>query len=443
MVLDQLGKSIRETLKRIANSLHVDKKLVKEVTKELQRALLQADVEVKLVFDISRRIEKRALEEKPPAGMTSQEHTIRILYQELSKILGSSKKMELKPQLIIMIGLYGQGKTTTCAKLADYFKRKGLRPALIGTDVHRPGAYDQLSQLADKLGIPSTGPDSGKGDAIKLAREGIEKLRHQADVIIVDTAGRDRLDAELIKEMKGISKVAQPDEKLLILDATMGQRAGEHAKTFHEQIGLTGVILTKLDGTAKGGGALSAVAATGVPIAFIGTGEHIRDLEKFDPERFISRLLGMGDLQTLLERAKEIEQGATAKEAAKNIARGKFTLNDLYQQMESLSSMGPLNKVFEMLPGGVSKKVGSSEIDKLQGQLQKFRVIMDSMTEMEKENPSSVKSSNILRIARGAGVELGEVRKLIKYYENSKKMMKGIKSNRKMQRVLAKQFGMR
>ncbi|HIH96706.1 MAG TPA: signal recognition particle protein [Thermoplasmata archaeon] len=441
MVLEKLGGSLRGTINRIANAIHVNKKLINEVTRELQRSLLQADVQVKLVFELTQKIEKRALEEKPPAGMSSQEHTVRILYQELVKILGERKEISLKPQVMLMVGLYGQGKTTTCAKIAKYFQKKGLRPAFIAGDVHRPAAFDQLAQLAKQTNISIYEEMSSKLKPEKIVKNGIEKLKRQADLIIVDTAGRDKLDKELIDEMKAIEKAAKPQEKILVVDATMGQQAGSHALAFHEAIDLTGVILTKLDGTAKGGGALSAVAATKVPIAFVGTGEKLEDLEKFEPDRFISRLLGMGDLKSLLEKAKEVEVKEQAKVAAKHMAQGKFTLQDLYDQMESLSSMGPLNKIFDMLPSGLTQRVGTGDVEKLQRQLKKFKVIMDSMTQKEKENPVEVKSSQVTRIARGAGVETSDVRQLLRYYSKSKKMMKGMKGNKRMQRALAKQFG--
>jgi signal recognition particle subunit SRP54 len=442
MVLEKLAESLRGTLKRVANAIYVDKKLIKEVTRELQRALLQADVQVKLVFELTQKIEKRALEEKPPPGMSSQEHTIRILYQELVKILGERKEIRLRPQVLLMVGLYGQGKTTTCAKLAKYYQRRGLRPAFISSDIHRPAAWDQLAQLSKQISIPIYGESDANLNAAKIVKSGIRKLKRQADLLIIDTAGRDKLDKELIKEMKAIEKVAKPQEKILVVDATIGQQAGSQALAFHEAIGLTGVILTKLDGTAKGGGALSAVAATHAPIAFIGTGEHLEDFEQFEPDRFISRLMGMGDLKTLLEKAKEVEAREQAKVAAKHLAQGKFTLQDLYEQMESFSTIGPVSKILEMLPSGLTQRVRPGDVEKLQTQLKTFKVIMDSMTQKEKEDPSQIKSSQIYRIAHGAGAETSEVRQLLRYYSKSKKMMKGMKGNKRMQRSLAKQFGL-
>ncbi|HHH78256.1 MAG TPA: signal recognition particle protein Srp19, partial [Thermoplasmatales archaeon] len=274
-MLDGLGDALRGTLKKIANAPHIDASLIKEVVRDIQRALIQSDVNVPLVLKISKKIEKRALEEKPLPGMSNREHVIRIVHDELSNMLGRGRELPLKKQVIMMVGLYGQGKTTTCGKLAKYFQKKGLRPALIAGDVHRPAAYDQLKQTADRINVPVYG---GGKDAVKVVKEGLEKLK-KYDVIIVDTAGRHSLEDDLIKEMKKIFKVSNPDEKILIMDASTGQQAGPQAKAFNDAIGITGVILTKMDGTAKGGGALSAVAETGAPILYMGTGEHVDDLE--------------------------------------------------------------------------------------------------------------------------------------------------------------------
>jgi len=440
MVLENLGESLRGTLKKIATSLYVDSSLIKEIVRDIQRVLLQADVNVKLVLELSRRIEKRALEEKPPAGTSHREHVIRIVYEELVKILGEKREIPLKKQIIMMVGLYGQGKTTSCGKIAKYFKKKGLRPALIAGDIHRPAAYDQLKQIAEKVEVPFYGEKNGK-DAVEVIKKGIEKLRHNSDVIIVDTAGRHKLESDLIEEMKNIFKAIKPDEKLLVIDAATGQQAGPQAKAFHDAVGITGIVLTKLDGTAKGGGALSAAAEVGAPIVFIGTGEHMEDLEAFDPTRFISRLLGMGDIQSLLEKAQEaMKEKEEMEKVADRIMSGKFTLTDMYQQMEMLSGMGPLRKIAEMLPFGMVSKVKDKDMDETQQRLKKFKVIMDSMTKEEMEDPSIIKSSRIKRIARGAGVETKEVKELLKYYRMMKNMMKSLSGNRKFRKNLMKQL---
>jgi len=439
MVLDDLGNSLKGTLKKIANAVYVDSKLIKEVVRDIQRALLQADVNVKLVLELSKKIEKRALEEKPPAGMSNREHTIHIVYEELVNILGESRELPMKKQVIMMVGLYGQGKTTTCGKLAIYFKKKGLRPALIAGDVHRPAAYEQLKQIAEKVEVPFHG-DNKEKDAVKVVKEGLDKFKRSSDVIIVDTSGRHKLENDLITEMTDIFKATKPDEKLLVMDAAVGQQAGPQAKAFNDAINITGIVLTKLDGTAKGGGALSAAAEVGAPIVFIGTGEHSVDFETFDPARFISRLLGMGDIKSLIEKAEESLKGKDAEKTARRIMSGKFTLHDMYDQMDMLSGMGPLKKVAEMLPGGFSGKLKDSDMDNTQDKLKRFRFIMDSMTDEEMNDPSIVRSSRIKRIARGAGVENKDVKELLKYYDMTKRMMKGFSGDRKLQKNLMKQF---
>lgn len=439
MVLDDLSTSLKGTLQKIASAVTIDSKLIKEIVRDIQRALLQSDVNVKLVLQLSKKIEKRALEEKPPSGMSGREHVIRIVYDELVTILGDSRELPVKKQVIMMVGLYGQGKTTTSGKLATFFKKKGLRPALIAGDVHRPAAYDQLKQIAKQVDVPFFG-DKDEKDAVKVVKEGIEKFKRSADVIIVDTSGRHKLEDDLIEEMEEIFKATQPDEKLLVMDAAVGQQAGSQAKAFNDAVDITGIVLTKLDGTAKGGGALSAAAEVGAPIVFIGTGEHPRDFERFDPSRFISRILGMGDIKTLLEKAEESMKGKDAEKTARRMMSGKFTLHDMYEQMNMLSGMGPLNKIAEMLPGGMAGKMKGIDMDNTQDKLGKFKIIMDSMTDDEMENPQLVRASRVKRIARGAGVENKDVKELLKYYNMTKRMMKGFSSNRKMRKGLMKQL---
>ncbi len=439
MVLDDLGDYLKGTLKKIANAVHVDSKLVKEVVRDIQRALLQADINVKLVLELSKKIEKRALQEKPPAGMSNREHAIRIVYDELVNILGDSRELPIKKQVIMMVGLYGQGKTTTSGKLATYFKKKGLRPVLIAGDVHRPAAYEQLKQIAEQVKVPFYG-DKKEKNAVKVVKDGLNKFKKTSDVIIVDTSGRHKLEDDLIDEMKEIFKVAKPDEKLLVIDAATGQQAGPQAKAFNDAVDITGIVLTKLDGTAKGGGALSAAAEVDAPIVFIGTGEHPDDFETFDPARFISRLLGMGDIKSLLEKAEESLKGKDAEKTARRIMSGKFTLHDMYDQMDMLSGMGPLKKVTEMLPGGFSGKLKDVDMDSTQNKLQRFHVIMDSMTDAEMNDPTIVRSSRIKRIAQGAGVENKDVRELLKYYNMTKRMMKGFSGDRKLRKNLMKQL---
>jgi signal recognition particle subunit SRP54 len=439
MVLEGLGESLRGTLKRIANASHIDARLVKEIAREIQRALIAADVNVRLVLELSKSIERRALEEKPPAGMSNREHVVNIVHSELVRILGNARQIQLKKQTIMLLGLYGNGKTTTAGKLSKHFQKKGLRVALVAGDVHRPAAVDQLRTLAEQTNTQFYGEPDNK-DAVQVVRRGLEKFKKSADIVIVDTAGRHKLDEDLIDELKEIFEAARPDEKLLVIDAAVGQQGGPQARAFHDAVGVSGVIVTKLDGTAKGGGALSAVAETQAPIVFIGTGEHIGDLEPFDADRFIGRLLGMGDIHALLEKAQEASEGQDVEKAARRMMSGKFTLHDMYQQMDMLNKMGPLGKVAQMLPGGLGAKMQGAEMEESQVRLQKFKVIMDSMTDEEMESPGIIKSSRQRRIARGAGVDVQEVKALLKYFDMSRRMMKGFGSNRKMQRQLMKQL---
>jgi len=434
MVLEGLANSLKDTLRKIMNAPHIDASLIKEVVREIQRALLLADINAALALKLTKEIERRALTEKPPAGMSSRDHAVRIVYEELVKILGETREVPLKKHVIMMVGLYGQGKTTTTGKLAFYFKKRGLRVGLIAGDVHRPAAYDQLTQLGARIGVPVHG-EPGETRAPKIVREGMEKFAG-FDVVLIDTSGRHSLEEDLVEEMKRIANVAQPDERFLVIDAVMGQAAGPQAKAFHDAIQLTGVIITKMDGSAKAGGALSAVQATKAPVVFIGTGEHIEELEKFNPPGFISRLLGMGDIQALIEQAQGLVSEEDAEETARKIMSGRFTLKDMYSQMEMVSGMGPLQKLMDMLPFGGGNKMSKEQVEETQRRLKKFKVIMSSMTQEELENPRIIKSPRIKRIARGAGVGPMDVKGLLKHYENSRKMVKDITSNRKKRKAL-------
>ncbi|MBU1157865.1 MAG: signal recognition particle protein Srp54 [Candidatus Thermoplasmatota archaeon] len=437
MVLENLGGALKDAIKKIANASHVDQKLVKEVVKDIQRALLQADINVKLVISMTKELEQRALTEKPPAGMSSREHVIKIVYEELVKLIGKGGEIPAKPQRILMVGLYGQGKTTTSGKLAKDLHKRGMKVGLVAADVHRPAAFDQLTQIGAKINVPVFG-DPKEKSAVKIAKRAMKEFEGY-DVIIFDTSGRHALEADLIDEIESVAKIVDAEQKILVLDAQTGQQAGPQAKAFHDAVHVTGVIITKLDGTAKGGGALSAVAETGAPICYVGVGEHLEDIERFDPDRFISRLLGMGDIKSLIEVASEVMDEEKAEEAARKMMSGKFSLKEMYDQMEMLQGMGPLKKIASMLPG-MSDKLQEQDMEATQERLVRFRVIMDSMTEEELENPKLIKSSRIIRVARGSGTTTKEVKELLKQYDMSKKAMKGFMGNRKMRRQLMKQF---
>lgn len=439
MVLDKLGDSLQSALKKLVGASRIDEKLVDEVVRDIQRAMLQADVNVKHVMSLSQKIKQRSLKEEPPSGMNPREHVIRIVYQELIGILGKSANVKLAPQTIMMVGLQGSGKTTTTAKLARYFQRKGLKAAVICADTFRAGAYDQLKTLCDRLGIFFYGEKDVK-DAVAITQRGL-KACEKYDVKIIDTQGRHALEKELIKEMEEIHRMAKPDHRFLVLDAAMGQLASEQAKAFNASIGITGVIITKLDGTAKGGGALSAVSETDSAIAFIGVGETTEDLERFEADRFISRLLGMGDIKSLIEKAEETLKAEEFDMEA--MLKGRFTLKDMYKQMEAMNKMGPLKQVMSMIPlGKLGMKVSDEMFAVTQEKMKKYKFIMDSMTEKELEDPKHINSPRIARIARGSGTKYEEVRELLKYHKTMQKTLKGMAGGKFNIQKMMKKFGM-
>jgi signal recognition particle subunit SRP54 len=438
MVLDSLGKSLRGVLQKIARGSSIDEALLGEVSRDIQRALLQSDVNVQLALDLTQRVKKRATSEKPPAGASMRDFLVRIIYEEIRGILGPDRPFEVKPRRILMVGLFGQGKTTTSAKLARHFQKKGVRVGLVAADVHRPAAIDQLEQLSKKVGCDFYA-NRGEQRAEVIVREALERFPPHV-AVIVDTAGRSGIDAELIAELARVRDVAKPDETLLVLDAAMGQAAGRSAEAFHKAVGLTGVVLTKLDGSAKGGGALSAVAVSGAPIVFIGTGEHLDELERFEPTRFVSRLLGMGDIQTLLERFEELADKEQAEKAAEHLMTGKFSLRDMRAQLDSLGQMGPFSKLMSMLPALGGAKLSDDQMEDTQKRMRRFRSILDSVNPAELDDYHLIKGERLHRIARGSGQKLPEVRALLKYVETTRKAAHGIASNRRLRRQLERQF---
>jgi len=421
MVLDDLGSSLRGTLDKLRGKSRIDEEDVAEIVKEIQRSLLQADVDTGLVMDLSDSIERRALEEEPPAGTSARDHVLRIVYEEMVELVGESTELPLEGQTILLAGLYGSGKTTSAAKMAWWFSKKGLRSAVIQTDTDRPGAYDQAREMADRAEVEFYGDPDGE-DPVAIAREGLAATE-DADVRIVDTAGRDGLNEELIDQIEAIEAAVEPDRSLLVLDAAIGQGAKEQAQRFEEAIGIDGVVVTKLDGTAKGGGALTAVNETGSSIAFLGTGEEVKDVERFEPDGFISRLLGMGDLQQLAERVERAmdETGEADDDwEPEDILQGQFTLKDMRKQMEAMNNMGPLDQVFDMIPGlggGIMDQLPDDAMSVTEERLREFEVIMDSMTEAELENPRSVGAQQVRRIARGSGTEPDRVRELLQQHK--------------------------
>ncbi len=441
MVLDRLGTSLKDALKKLAGKTVVDRAAVEELVKDLQRALIQADVNVKLVMRLSQSIKTRALEEEPAKGMSVREHVLRIVYQELVGLMGPSTEVALGPQTILMAGLQGSGKTTTTAKLARFFQRKGLRVAVIGADTFRPGAFQQLATLCQRINVPCIG-DPNEKDARRVVREGLARAR-SAEVVIIDTQGRHGLEDDLIQEIIDLNEIARATHRWLVIDAALGQQAQEQARRFHDAIAIDGVIITKMDGTAKGGGALSAVAETGAGIVFIGAGETSDDLERFDPDGFISRLLGMGDLKSLVERAEEA-MAESADLDVNAVLRGKFTLRDMYKQLEAVNRMGPLKQIMSMLPLG-SMEIPEGVYEVTGTKMVRYRIIMDSMTTLELDDPSTINSSRVQRIAMGSGAQIEEVRELLRYHKTMQRALKGFRGaaggRMDMQRIMKRFSG--
>ncbi len=425
MVLDKIGEGLRAALDKVTRAGLVDRSTIEGLVKDIQRTLLAGDVDVKLVFELTQKIKKRALDEKPKAGMTAREQVVRIVYEELVSFVGGKSEAKLRGK-ILLCGLFGSGKTTTAGKLARFYRKKGLKVGLICCDAFRPAAYEQLQTLAEQIGVPFFGI-RGEKDSAKILKEGMKKIGER-DIIIIDSSGRDALDSGMIEEIKNLNSISAADERLLVLPADIGQAAREQSEEFQKALGITGVIITKLDGTAKGGGALTACAISGAPVKFIGTGEKLEAFEQFDPERFISRLVGFGDLQSLLEKAKE----SGAEESAKAIVSGKFTLSEFFEQLEAMQKMGPLKSVLDSIPGfGMMKMPKEFDLGKQEGKMKKWKYIIQSMTKKEKESPDLIDSPRIRRIAKGSGTSESEVRELLKAFEQSKKVMKMVSGGKR------------
>ncbi len=417
-MLESLSSKLRASLEKIARMGVVDKQAVEELVQDIQRALLSADVDVDLVFQLSEQIKGKALQEKLPAGLTRKEHVIKVVYEELANILGKDKAaIELKPKKVLLLGLFGSGKTSTAAKLARFYQKRGLKPALVCCDVVRPAAYEQLQQLADKIDVPFYG-EKGEKNSSKLLKNAISKVK--ADVLIVDSSGRNALDKELINEIKSLSALLNPDEKILVIPADIGQAAKAQANAFHNALGITDVIVTKLDATAKGGGALTACYETGAKVKFITVGETAEDLEIYDPQKFVARLIGFPDLETLLEKART----ALDEKKAEKIMKGDFDLEDFYSQVEGMQKMGPLSGIMDMM--GLGKMAGKTNLDVQEQKMKKWKYILQSMTKEEKVNPEVINSSRISRIAKGSGCGESDIRELISNYNKVKKLMKTI-----------------
>lgn len=415
---------------------------VNQFIKELQKTLISADVNVRVVLELTRKIKERALESEPPPGVLRREWFVKIVYDSLVELFGGEAPEILPkklPWIMMLVGIQGSGKTTTAGKLAYFYKRRGYRVGLITTDTYRPAAYDQLKQLAEQIGVPFYGERDSQ-DPVGIARRGVRRLLSEgANVIIVDTAGRHGYgeEEELLREMRELADAIKPNEVILVIDAYLGQKAYDLARRFHERTPIGSIIITKLDGTAKGGGAISAVSVTGAHIKFIGDGEKIEDLEPFSPRKFVARLLGLGDLETLLEKFKALEESAELeKRFEKAILTGRLTLRDMYAQIKSLKKMGPLRKVLQMIPGLAMMPLDDEKLRLSEEKMDKWLHIMESMTYEELDNPSIIDRRRIKRIALGSGTRPEDVRELLAYYENTRRMLKNIKRKKGILRRL-------
>lgn len=438
MVLDKLSTGLQSVMSKIKGSGVVDKATVKEIVKEIQKTLIASDVRIEQVFQISKTIEEKALSEKLPSGISRREHLIKVVYEEITNLMGGEEaRFELDPKKqnkILLLGVQGSGKTTQAAKLAKYLTKKGFKPALICADKFRPGALDQLQQLGKEVNIPVYGNPKEKKPWI-IAKEGLEEFKDK-NVVIIDSEGRHSLDADLMDEIEHLHKDIKPDYTILVLDSTIGQQAETQARAFKERAGVDGIILTKLDGSAKGGGGISACAVAEAPVIFIGVGERMGDFERFDPKAFVGRLMGFGDVKGLLEKFQEHVDQDGAEDMAKRMMSGKFTLVDVYQQLEQVKKMGPLSKVTEMLPGfgSAMKKMPKDMLNVQEEKLAKFKPILQSMTPYELENPK-LSRARVERIAEGSGTKPEDVRALIQQYNQMRSGFKKLRKNRQFAKM--------
>jgi signal recognition particle subunit SRP54 len=426
-LLDSLREGLQSAVKRLVGSSVVDEKSVKEFVRDLQRALIQSDVNVRIALEVTDRVQKRALDEKPPPGVTKKDQVVSILYEELSRLLGGEGGLQLnkdKTSVLVMLGVQGSGKTTTTGKLARLYSKRGFKVGVVAADTFRPGAVAQLKTLAASSGVEVFSDEKEK-DSVKIAKEGRKRFEGTKNLIIIDTAGRHKEEKGLLQEMKEVVGGVKPDATLLVIDGTIGQQCYNQALAFHQAAPVGGIVVTKLDGAAKGGGALAASAATGAKIFFIGTGERIDDLEEFAPTRFVGRLLGMGDLKALMDMVRDAEVVVDEK-MTQRVMSGKMTMNDLLVQFEQMKKFGSLKKVLERIPG-FSGQVDAKELDKAEDRVVVYKSIIQSMTADEKTNPETINSSRLKRIARGSGRSEKDVRELLTRYKQMKSMVKNSK----------------
>ncbi|HPY63418.1 MAG TPA: signal recognition particle protein [Bacillota bacterium] len=423
-----LFENLSSRLGRIADAMRgksrVTEKDIKNMMREIRLALLEADVNYRVVKELTDEIGEKALGAEVLESLTPGQQVVKIVHESLIHILGEEEKLAVSPTgftVFMLYGLQGTGKTTAAAKLGLHLKERGKRPMLVSVDVHRPAAQEQLRVLAEQAGVECHINPEEKSAAV-IARQGIERAKYMmCDTLIVDTAGRMTVDDELMRELKEVDDVVKPDERLLIVDAMIGQEAVAIAEAFDRQIGLDGFIMTKLDGDARGGAALSIRRMTGKPIKMVGTGEKLRDLEVFHPDRLASRILGMGDVLTLIEKASDAFDEKQAQKTMDRLKANTFTMQDMLEQLEQIQDMGSMKEMISMIPG-MGQRMGNLEVD--ERGLIRTRAIIQSMTVRERENPKLLNASRRRRIAAGSGMTVQDVNRVVRQYDDMLKLMK-------------------
>ncbi|CEH35349.1 signal recognition particle protein [Romboutsia lituseburensis] len=428
MIFEGLSDKLQGALGKLKSKGKLTEKDVKDAMREVKLALLEADVNFKVVKDFIKKVQERCVGQEVMESLTPAQHVIKIVNEELTSLMGDvSSKVMISPKpptVIMMVGLQGAGKTTTSGKLGGYFKKQGKRPLLVACDVYRPAAIKQLQVVGEKLDIPVFNMGD-KESPVNIAKAGLSHaLKNNNDLVIIDTAGRLHIDETLMDELKNIKSEVKPHEILLVVDSMTGQDAVNVAESFNEALGVDGVVLTKLDGDTRGGAALSIRAVTQKPIKFIGMGEKLDDLEPFHPDRMASRILGMGDILSLIEKAQETLDLEKAKELEQKIKKQELDFEDFLEQMEQIQNMGPLDKIIGMIPGMGNIKDQLGDVDLNGKEMKRTKAIVQSMTAEERKNPSILNASRKKRIAKGSGTSVQDVNRLIKQFNEMKKMMK-------------------
>ncbi|MGE5398416.1 MAG: signal recognition particle protein [Chitinophagales bacterium] len=425
-MFEGLADRLQETFRRLRGKGKLTEADVDEAMREVRIALLEADVNFKVVKNFIANVKQRAVGEEVMTSVTPGQQIVKIVYDELTELMGGSQtKLNLSskpPTVIMMVGLQGSGKTTTCGKIAKHFVSQGRRPFLVAGDVYRPAAIKQLEVLGEKVGVPVF--SMGQIDPVDIAKGAMEYARiNNRDILIMDTAGRLHVNEELMQELKNLREILNPAEILLVVDAMTGQDAVNVAENFHQDLELTGVILTKMDGDTRGGAALSVKSVTGCPIKFVGMGERLEALEPFYPDRMASRILGMGDVLTLVEKAQATIDEKKARELERKIRQEEFTLDDFIEQLQQVKSMGPIDQLLGMIPG-LGKQLKGMKPDINEKEITHVEAIIRSMTAEERRNPTILNGSRKKRIAQGSGTRVQDVNRLVKQFDESRRLMK-------------------